>query len=446
MDLGNDEEEFTVTEGINDAINANRRRHFRSTAATYKHAGGRFTRMTAFLALVGIVTPSVLQVTIGGAKFTVGRMGIVLLLVPALVALLQSRRRLLVSDLLACVTALWMVGAATYVGGLESATSAVAECLELVGGYFVARAFFTKPAALDSFATMLKVLAAVAIACAFADTLSGRWLVRDVLTSAMGGSWAADAALFADNYRGDMIRATSTFDHPILFGTFCALTAAVLLYAERSAPWRIFWSCLCCVGCLLALSSAATIALVIVLSVYAFDRSLNRYQWRWGALFGMGVLGSLFAFMMSNNPLTWIISHLTFDPQTGFYRILIWDAVTSQIAQSPITGHGFVLFGDYLLDRTVDSVWLMLGLRYGIPLIVLLCLLNVSSFLPTRHNSTIDAGNFAGMRTAFTLVLATFMFTGLTVHFWNYMWIFWGLCIGVRASLQEPSAIWSSVE
>ncbi|MCK1328790.1 MULTISPECIES: O-antigen ligase family protein [unclassified Bradyrhizobium] len=397
------------------------------------------------LALVGIAAPSVVQLSVGGAKFTVGRLGIVLLLVPALAALLQSGRRFLISDLLACLTALWMIVVPTYVGGIDSATSAVAECMELVGGYFVARAYFAQPAPLAGFASMLKVFAAVAIGFAVLDTLSGRWLVRDALTAAMGGSWSSDAALFADNYRGNMIRASSTFDHPILFGSFCALTAAVLLYAERTAGRRIFWTCLCVVGCLLALSSAATIALAVVLSVYAFDWSLKRYQWRWAGLLGVGSVLTLFSFAVSNNPMTWVISHLTIDPQTGFYRILIWDAATERIAQSPITGHGFVSFGDYLLDRTVDSVWLMLGLRYGFPMIALVCLLNLFSFLPARpHFAT--TREFEAMRTAFTLVLVTFMFTGLTVHFWNYMWIFWGLCIGVRASLQDPSALWSRVD
>src|SRR6202023_578334 len=118
--------------------------------------------------------------------------------------------------------------------------------------------------------------------------------------------------------------------------------------------------------------------------------------------------------------------HFTFDPQTGFYRILIWDAATAQISQAPIAGAGFVLFGN-MLDRTVDSVWLVVGLRYGIPMIVLLILFNVSSFLPTARSSIRRPRDLDPLRTAFTLILLTFMFTGLTVHFWNFMWIFWGL-------------------
>jgi hypothetical protein len=436
--------EFTVTNGINESIVVRRSLPFGSADAVTHvrpnsyHVGRRASRLPAWLALIGIIVPSVLQVSIGGAKFTAGRIGIVLLLMPALVVLFRAGRRALISDLLASATAIWMVGAPGYAGGFESATSGAAECLELVGGYIVARAICFEPTALGEFIRVLKVFAVISIVLAIGDALSGKWMVQDAATSVMGGTSVVDDALIRDTYRGNMIRATSTFDHPILFGTFCALTAAILLYAERTALKRIFWGGFCSLGCLLAQSSGAAMALFIVIATYAFDSTMRRYQWRWSFLRTVGIVLFLLVLVISSNPLSWVISHFTFDPQTGFYRILIWDAAMAQISQAPITGAGFGLFGN-MLDRTVDSVWLVIGLRYGIPLIVLLILFNVSSFLPTGRSSIKRTRDLDPMRTAFTLVLLTFMFTGLTVHFWNYMWIFWGLCIGIRASLREQS-------
>jgi hypothetical protein len=436
--------EFSVANGIDEFIVASRSRPFRRTDAMTRarpsssYVGRRSGRLPAWLALVGIIVPSILQLSIGGAKFTAGRIGIVLLLVPALVALFGAGRRAVLSDVVAAATAIWMVGSAGYTGGLESATSAAAECFELVGGYVVARAYFFEPTALGEFIRVLEVFAVISIVLAMGDTLSGQWIVQDAATSLMGGTSVVDAALVQDTFRGNMIRATSTFDHPILFGTFCALTAAILLYAERTALRRIFWVGLCFLGCLLAQSSAAAMALFIVLATYGFDRAMRRSQWRWSFLGAMGMILFLLIFAISSNPLSWIISHFTFDPQTGFYRILIWDAAMAQISQAPIAGVGFVLFGN-MLDRTVDSVWLVVGLRYGIPMIVLLILFNVSSFLPTDRSSIRRLRDLDPLRTAFTLILLTFMFTGLTVHFWNFMWMFWGLCIGIRASLREQS-------
>jgi hypothetical protein len=431
--------ELTVTNGINESIVVGRRLPLRGTARLNANRGGRrSSRLPAWLVLVGIVVPSALQLSIGEAKFSAGRIAILLLLVPALVALFRTGRRALLSDLIALVTAIWMVASASYAAGLGSAISATAECLELVGGYVVGRAFYVESTALDGFIGVLKVFAAISIVLAIGDTLSGRWLVHDAVTSVMGGTTVVNAALLQDTFRGDMIRATSTFDHPILFGTFCALIAGLLLYAERTVLKRIFWVGLCSLGCLLAQSSGAVMALFIVMATYAFDCTMRRYKWRWSFLNIVALILFLLVFAVTNNSVGWLISHFTFDPQTGYYRRLIWDAAMAQISLAPITGAGFVLFGN-MLDRTVDCVWLIVGLRYGIPMIVLLILFNVSSFLPVGRSSIKGARDLDPMRTAVTLILVTLMLTGLTVHFWNYMWIFWGLCIGIRASLREQS-------
>ena len=116
---------------------------------------------------------------------------------------------------------------------------------------------------------------------------------------------------------------------------------------------------------------------------------------------------------------------------------MTWEMGLAYIAQSPIIGHGYV-FNNELLDNTIDSIWLVFSLRFGVPVVVLLFLANVAVFFPSQRNlkGTNDV-HLDQMRRAFTLVILLFMFTGLTVHFWKYILMFWGLCLGVRASLRE---------
>jgi hypothetical protein len=70
----------------------------------------------AWLILIGIILPAEIQISIGGSKFTAGRIGIMLLLLPALVTLFGGRRRFLPSDLVALALAIWMVVAAIFAG------------------------------------------------------------------------------------------------------------------------------------------------------------------------------------------------------------------------------------------------------------------------------------------------------------------------------------------
>ena len=409
------------------------------TASSFRTTGtsGGFGSFAAWLALIGLLFPAwEMTVYIAGAKFTAGRLGVALLFIPALAVLCQHRR-LVLTDLFAFLTASWMLVAAVSVGGRSSISSAGAESLEFIAGYLAARVFFATPAALDTFIRVLKALTVVVIVLAMADSISGRWIAHDLAASLLG------TVPLGPVFRGDMIRATSTFDHPILFGVFCGLVAAILLFWERNTLRRIFYVGLCLVGVILSQSSAALMCFTLALAAYTYDRSLRNVPSRWTIFWTIVGILLTFLFLLSRNPIGWIISHLTLDPATGYFRLLIWTAALDRISENPLTGYAIELFDQQILDNTVDSVWLVMALRFGAPTIVFLFLANITACFPQKqfkYRLIADSGAHR-MRLAFTIVLFMFMFTGLTVHFWNYMWIFWGLCLGIRASLREMSIL-----
>ena len=80
-----------------------------------------------------------------------------------------------------------------------------------------------------------------------------------------------------------------------------------------------------------------------------------------------------------------------------------------------------------------------MALRSGFPLVVLVLLANIASFR-SNHSSSAqhsDDPYVSNLRTGFTLALVVLMFVGLTVHYWNNIWMFWGICLGIRVSLEE---------
>jgi hypothetical protein len=393
----------------------------------------RSSYFPAWIILAGAILPIETQITLGGAKWTAGRIGILLLLVPAVVAFCHKTRRTQACDLLAIATGIWMVLSAFLADGANSLPSACAESLEFLGAYLVGRGLFFSTPSLHRFVGVLKAVTLIVVAAGLADNLSGRLLVHDTLSAAF------NTLSLQVGFRYDIARAASTFDHAILFGSFCSFVAAIFIYSESRALSRVIWVCVALLGCISSLSSIAILSVVIVISTYIYDRAMTRMRWRWKA-FAMLICGLLaFLFLFSNNPISWIISHLTLDPETGFFRLMIWDAAFIQIANFPWIGIGFREFGNDILDATVDCVWLAETLRFGIPMAVLLFLTNITAFLPTRRpiEDGTDGGFTVRLRTGFTVVLVIFMFSGLTVHFWNYLWIFWGLCVGIRASLGE---------
>lgn len=381
--------------------------------------------------LSGLLLPFYMAIYVGGAKFPPGRLIVLLLLVPALIKFCRRGGRLIAADLFVTVTMAWTVIAVMQQNGDNALTSTIAEALEFAGGYTVARAFFFGRPALESFIASLRIVTIALVVLALADLATNSFLTHDIVARIMG------VAPPLPQYRtGGLIRATATLDHPILLGSYFVFAAAIFIYAEQTVVRRLFYVGLCLFGCILCQSSAPLQSFVIMLGVYAFDRTLTNYPWRWHLLAAAIAAFVLTAYIISNNPIGWIVSNLTFDPQTGYYRIMVWDVAMSFIGLSPIWG-AFEPFHNDILDNTVDCVWLVLMLRFGFPIVALMILTNAATFWP---RSTSRDPYLNRMQTAFTLVLMTYMTSlGLTVHFWNYMWIFWGLCLGIRASLREES-------
>jgi hypothetical protein len=403
-----------------------------ASAISNSRTNWRANTLVAWLVLIGLILPAnEVQIFIAGAKFTVGRLGIMLLFLPALFTLFQASRRLVLPDFFVWAMAIWIVGAALYTDGTEALSSAAAESIEFLGGYLVARAYFFGPTALHRFLGVLKVLACAAIVLGMADNAAGRLIVHDTFASLL------NVPPIEDQYRLGIVRATSTFDHAILFGTFCVVVAAMLLFSETNALKRILYTGFCLIGIILSLSSSSMMAFAIVVGTYIYGGMMRRLPWRWGACWAVIAVFALVIMVATNNPLGWVLSHLTLDPESGYFRLMEWNSAFYQISLSPWTGHAFFNFGSAEL-YSVDCVWLALALRFGLPAIAFLFLANVTALLPTKQSRD-DDRYLAQMRTAFSLILVMFMFVGLTVHYWNYMWIFWGVCLGIRASLREQS-------
>lgn len=388
--------------------------------------------IACYIALLAILLPGgLVAVDASGAKLTVGRIAVLILLIPALIRLAKADRHFIASDYLAALTGIWMVGAAAYVGGDGSLSSAVAVCLEYVGGYFVARGLFFG-SAVSTFVQVLKKFLIVVVLLALADSITGRLITHTTLAGIFHS-----APLLQPDFRADLLRTASTFDHPILFGTFCTLSGALLMAYEQTLAKRTWWAGVCLLGCVLSMSSAPLLSFIIAIAAFVYERFMRTYSWRWSLFWTAVGAGVLAIFFVANHPIGWIISHLTLDPVSGYFRLMIWDLALQKIDQEPWTGFAFNSLHDGILDYTIDCVWLQLAIRFGVPMIVLAALTNVAAILPARRNASKLTSD--PLHWGFTTALVLTMLTGLTVHYWHFLWIFWGLCLGIRASLREAS-------
>lgn len=390
-----------------------------------------------WLLLVAILlVPAGLNIHLSGdgVKFTPGRAAIALLLLPALFTFFRPSRHVIASDVFVFLTALWMVGSRIPFDGLNP--SAVASALELFGGYFVSRAYFYGPRALTDYLRIFKVIMFLVITIAVLDPLLGQNVVQAAV------AMIAQAPVNISNQeRFGIIRAASTIEMAELYGTVCCVAGSIFLFMERANSAKCFWTGFALLGCILSLSSGPLLAFTIIIPIFIYDRLFGRYTGRWRLVTAILMLLLSIVLVVTDRPVSWLLSHLTLDASTGYFRMYVFDYMFQQMALSPLVGYGFNAVGDdgFLSTVTVDSVWLVCAIRYGIPMIGFFLCTNLASFmsLTSRRRSRGVDPFMANAATGFTQAIITFMLIGVTVHFWNATWMLWAVCIGIRGSIKE---------
>jgi hypothetical protein len=389
------------------------------------HVPERQHSFVVWITLIGIFFPPVL-VPLGGMNFTPGRFVALLFLAPALGILLKRGRNRVASDFYAVALAAWIFVSSLLNGGFRPYVGA--EALEFLGAYLVGRAFVFGPSNLRTFVKALWRITIILVALALLDILTRRNFTLDFF-----------GIPHYPQERSGLVRAASVFEDAEHYGTFCAAAAAIFFYSELGIR-RVLYVSLCFLGCAFSLSSGPYMGLAIVTATFFYDRVLKQYSWRWKAL-TITISGFLIVvFLISDHPIAWVLGHLTLDPQTGWFRLGTWQYALPLIELSPFTGYGLTRLGDstdaQLFLWSVDCVWLVVALRYGLPAVVLLVLTMYSAILRRRRISTFRPGTYF-MATGFSLAIVAMGFVGLTVHFWDAIWLFLSLCIGIRASLGE---------
>jgi hypothetical protein len=419
-----------------EASRRSRRSGLSSATQVRDRYGGRSQRPSSFsawLLLTGVLLiPASLVVFSGeGFKFTPGRLAITLLLAPALSKLLREHRHFVSSDFFVFLTAAWMIGSRFQDDGLNA--SAVAEVIELLGAYIVSRAYFFGRWELQQFMRIFKILMVVMILLACLEPLAG----TNVVTSTVSALFQTQVN--STQFRLGIARAQSTIEDSELFGALCCVAGCLCLYMEPNRVRRVVWVGFCFFGCLLSISSGPLLTFAIMLASYVYDCMLYQFPWRWKAYVATiaGLLAAVF--VVSNNPVGWLIEHLLFDPGSSYFRVYVFDYYLAHIAVYPFTGWGFGPVGDddFLSTTTVDNVWIVCAVRFGLPMIFFLLLTNIGTFFRAVGKGEESDSYIKNAGTAFTFGLVCLMSIGLTVHYWNAIWMFWGVCLGTRASIKE---------
>jgi hypothetical protein len=291
--------------------------------------------------------------------------------------------------------------------------------VESLGAYLVGRCWVRTRRDFEAFCRIVFFMVLFMLFFTIPEALTGYHFIREAFQLVFGGG-----GLPYIEPRLGLSRAFGSFDHPILYGTFCATTVAATYYVVCSARVgmrQILTMSAVGLATFLSLSSGAFVAMGIQVLLMGWDRLTRGISSRWLIFGSLFATAWMFLSLLSNrSPIKVFISYMTFSAHSAYNRILIWDYGTKEVGRHPFFGIGFADWQrpDWMHSSSMDNFWLLTAVRYGLPALILL----LAAMFLTMHRigskQNVD-DSFNRYRSAWIIGVAGIAIAGITVHFWN---------------------------
>jgi hypothetical protein len=395
--------------------------------------------LKAVLALLFL--PPELSLFLGDLRLTPERL-ILLLLTPIVVMRLgqkiaAGRYRFIASDFFVFIAAIWMFLGPTIIGDFgEALRHSGPVALEYLISYLATRMLLAKRGHALAFVSWLCFIISIVAIDGLIDTATGKYATRELLGQITGYT---DLSYKFDLYRFGLLRATGPVEHPILLGFDCA--AGLLIAFATNITLRRFSIVFCTVGVVIAFSSAPQQSVIMGLGLMTYGHLLAAVRSRWILLIGSVAICSAGLFLLVGSPFVTLIKATALDPSTGYYRLYIWNSLGPIVLDRPFFGIPPELSAQ-VYNGTVDSLWLVLSLLYGIPCAVFTGLAMITACSRVeRGGKTFLTHEEGRLALVLSIVIFLAIFGGFTVHFWGSTWILVGLLVGLRAHLGELASL-----
>lgn len=397
--------------------------------------------------LIGLLLPVEVRINLAGQTFYAYRIAWILV-APWLVSqMLSGRFQFRFNDAIVVLAAMWMVLAFVVVDGfVKGAPSGLSIALDVLMPYLIARQAIRT---FDDFRYLLILLAPVAMIISGLMVLEAVTHVRFIRS----GAQALFGSLGATEYGADvgqaklsdmrfgLLRATGPFSHPILAGVFFA-GLLPLYYFARLRGWPMLAGLVAGVGAVFSLSSAAFLGIVMFVVLATYDRIRRLITFlNWPIFIATAIAILTVLHFVSKNGLISVLIRYTLNPATGYYRLLIWEYGSRSVANYPWFGIGYAPFkGLAWMTNSVDTIWLALAIRHGLPVALLLGLAVVLAIAGLAMQASRDRSVNGSARIGMAIALTIFFILGFTVSFFGGLLIWFVMLLGIGTTFGSIAA------
>jgi len=380
------------------------------------------------LFVFALLIPTEFSLNFVELRLTVYRLLLLLAFVPCLIKVMHDKNfKILAADWLFLGYAGWVLLSLILhlgiVGGMKSGGILM---IESFGSYLLARSFIRSE---GEYAGLVKLIFLIIIALSLLsipEFLIGKNLFRPNIEHL--------------DFRFGFVRAFGPFDHPILYGMYCASAVSLVLYVPirnmqdmGTHIGRALWVT---IAAFISISSGALAAAIVQFALALWRKLFGGFSAKWRLLLIVIFILYLIIDSVSNRtPIHVLLHRLTFSQHTAYYRLEIWKWGTrNNVAENPWFGIGFGEWvrPEWMHSSSIDNFWLVIMIRYGLPSFVLLALGIFLLFFVVKGRSLLS-GPVRMMRTGWCFSLIGLIVAGCTVHFWNQMHVWFFFLLGSGA-------------
>lgn len=374
----------------------------------------RFRRNLLILLIVTWVIQ--IQPVLAGQRLDPYRLVLMVMFFPFLFGLMNGKAgRIIAPDFMILAMAGWnLLTLVLHHGGSMFALGSIL-ALEHFGGYAAGRLLIRSSADFKRWVGYSLVALLVLSPFVVMELVTGRALAVEIL-----GRFVAVNEKFQESRFG-LSRVQAGFPHSILYGLFCSLHAASVMYIYRDRLARLVPRIVLVIFMTMAsLSSAPSLSIIIQASTYIWG-VITRNSW--AVLMWLVLAMVVFLEVASTRgTIIILIETVTLDPSSGWWRYYIYQYGIENVMSSPIIGIGMNdwVRPYWMFASSVDNFWLLQTMRHGIPSLALLVgALAVHIWMIARRRDL--SPEVAGLRNGYLIGLIGLCFSLTTVHVWDVM-------------------------
>jgi O-antigen ligase len=364
---------------------------------------------------------------IGSIQMTPVRIYFLIMLPFLILRLITGKMgKILAVDIFFVLHIAWVV-LSFYVNSPNNMAYAGATALELLGGYFLARAYVRSAEQFLALIRLMFLVVCFTVPFALYEGLTNHPIIIETIVKIPG---IRSEYIASGDPRMGLHRAQVVFAHPIHYGLFCSLAFSFALLTFKdiySGITRALIGSIVAFGVFLSLSSGALLSIIIQFLLISYGWAFKGIRFRWFLLILICVFLYVLIDIASNRtPLQVFMSYATFNAGTAYYRSIIFEWGIKNVWANPILGLGLNdwVRPSFMVSSSVDNFWLLMAMRYGIPgFLLLLAGFFVGTF-QIGFRKFGKLGLLSQIRQGWMITFLGLFFTLSTVHIWASIYSF----------------------